>query len=297
MLKCGRGMYNFFHVRHCGKKKWPRTSEGNLCLIDKLNPARTVSVASCTFIAPCLTLSAQDRCCVPNPTEARLHRRCFGTNTRSRTYYYDVLGVSPKATQAEIKSAYYKLSKIHHPDINKKAGAKSMFTQISEAYETLGNNKKRRMYDQGIYSRNEPPDDDGDYTQQFREREGFGSPRQAPPTGRTSQYNFDEFYRRHYSEAFKQDQIDREYFRHMEEQIERDRVHSIVRSLATGLMVLSLIVTFLFTGRSRMKRPTGKRDWHSGANGSIIVSYAMMIVDTNLWFSQGQESVLRYLYI
>ena len=188
-----------------------------------------------------------------------MHRRCFSTNTRSRTYYYDLLGVSPKATQAEIKSAYYKLSKVHHPDINKKAEAKRTFTQISEAYETLGNIKKRRMYDQGIYSRNEPVDG-SDYTRPFREREGFGSPRQAPPTGRTNQYNFDEFYRQHYSEAFRQEQADREYYRQMHEAAESERMYRFVRSVATGFIILSMLATFLFSGKPPLQRPKGKRD-------------------------------------
>uniref|UniRef100_A0A673BB84 J domain-containing protein n=1 Tax=Sphaeramia orbicularis TaxID=375764 RepID=A0A673BB84_9TELE len=65
--------------------------------------------------------------------------------------YYDILKVSPSATQSQIKSAYYKQSFIYHPDKN--AGseeAKQMFAEISEAYTVLGNITLRRKYDRGI---------------------------------------------------------------------------------------------------------------------------------------------------
>lgn len=63
--------------------------------------------------------------------------------------YYEILGVSKNATQEEIKKAYRKLAKAYHPDANpgdKKAEEK--FKEISEAYEVLGNEEKRRQYDQ-----------------------------------------------------------------------------------------------------------------------------------------------------
>ena len=62
--------------------------------------------------------------------------------------YYEILGVSKTATQAEIKSAYRKLALEWHPDKNKSKEASEKFKEINKAYEVLSNNEKRQMYDQ-----------------------------------------------------------------------------------------------------------------------------------------------------
>lgn len=61
---------------------------------------------------------------------------------------YDVLGVSKDASQAEIKKAYRKLSKKYHPDLNDSDDAEQKFKEISDAYEILGDEQKRKQYDQ-----------------------------------------------------------------------------------------------------------------------------------------------------
>lgn len=63
--------------------------------------------------------------------------------------YYKILGVDKKASQAEIKKAYRALAKKYHPDKNKgNAEAEDKFKDISEAYEVLGDEEKRKQYDQ-----------------------------------------------------------------------------------------------------------------------------------------------------
>lgn len=64
--------------------------------------------------------------------------------------YYDALGVSKKATKQEIKKAYQKLAKKWHPDVNKASGAEDKFKEIAEAYEVLGNEEKRKLYDEEL---------------------------------------------------------------------------------------------------------------------------------------------------
>ena len=63
--------------------------------------------------------------------------------------YYEVLGIAKGASEAEIKSAYRKLAKKYHPDLNpgdKTAEAK--FKEVNEAYEVLSDKEKRARYDQ-----------------------------------------------------------------------------------------------------------------------------------------------------
>ena len=59
--------------------------------------------------------------------------------------YYKILGVTKEATEKEIKSAYRKLARTYHPDVNPSAEAK--FKNINEAYEVLGDAEKRKRYD------------------------------------------------------------------------------------------------------------------------------------------------------
>jgi molecular chaperone DnaJ len=69
--------------------------------------------------------------------------------TTAKQDYYELLGVSRKAPQKEIRQAYRKLARKYHPDLN--PGDKSSeekFKQVQEAYDVLSDAKKRQMYDQ-----------------------------------------------------------------------------------------------------------------------------------------------------
>lgn len=62
--------------------------------------------------------------------------------------YYSILGVGRSATEKEIKQAYRKLARKYHPDVNpNKKEAEEKFKEVSEAYEVLSDQEKRRLYD------------------------------------------------------------------------------------------------------------------------------------------------------
>src|SRR3990172_9594458 len=83
----------------------------------------------------------------------------------ARKDYYKTLGVSPDASQEEIKRAYRRLAMQYHPDRHKDPGAEERFKLINEAYETLSNTEKRARYDR--YG----ADGEGGFARPF---EGFG---------------------------------------------------------------------------------------------------------------------------
>lgn len=61
--------------------------------------------------------------------------------------FYAILGVSPAASESEIKKAFRKLAIQYHPDKNPLAEAKHLFQEINEAYDVLGDRDKRALYD------------------------------------------------------------------------------------------------------------------------------------------------------
>ena len=65
------------------------------------------------------------------------------------TRLYDILGVSPSATPDEIKKAYRKLARTHHPDVNPgDAEAEARFKEVGAAWDVLGDKDKRALYDE-----------------------------------------------------------------------------------------------------------------------------------------------------
>jgi molecular chaperone DnaJ len=92
--------------------------------------------------------------------------------------YYATLGVSRDAKPEEIRKAYRHLARKHHPDVNPgNKAAEEKFKQLSEAYEILSDEKKRKVYDQyGFYSDNLPPGGYGPGA-------GPTAPGYAPPPG------------------------------------------------------------------------------------------------------------------
>lgn len=126
------------------------------------------------------------------PVTARIYRY-YSTQT---TDHYETLSLKRNASRKEIKHAYYKLSKQFHPDINTDPTAQDKFRQIHDAYNVLGDERRKLEYDRQLMHRDGTP---GGQMNEFTRRE-FKSrtPGQGPPTGKTNVYDFDEYYREHY---------------------------------------------------------------------------------------------------
>ena len=114
--------------------------------------------------------------------------------------HYHALGLTSKATQIEIKTAYYKLSKMYHPDMNKENNEEksAKFRQVTAAYEVLGNLKLRKLYDKGFLSGpgvhihstdSDETDKDGLYKGRFYQTSK--TTRSQPVMGRTNKFDFD----------------------------------------------------------------------------------------------------------
>lgn len=67
----------------------------------------------------------------------------------ARRDYYEILGVPRTATQEEIKRAFRRLAREHHPDINQDPRAGERFKEMNEAYQILGDPERRAQYDRG----------------------------------------------------------------------------------------------------------------------------------------------------
>lgn len=91
--------------------------------------------------------------------------------------YYNVLGVKPEASAAEIKRAYRSLAMKHHPD---RGGDEKKFKEISEAYDVLGNPEKRKQYDnpQSFGFSNQGFGNGSPFEDIFAQAFGFSQPRQ-----------------------------------------------------------------------------------------------------------------------
>ncbi|KAJ6655753.1 hypothetical protein lerEdw1_004806 [Lerista edwardsae] len=170
-----------------------------------------------------------------------------------------MLEVPASATQAQIKTAYYRQSFLYHPDRN--AGseeAAERFTRINEAYMVLGSVALRKKYDRGILSRQ-----DVCGAGRPSGREAAGGPASAPSassrrtqtftSGRTPSkpiFDFDKFFRAHYGEQLEREQFMREQRRMMEKRkAQADKKWQLDKLQELAVTILFISAMALLFGR------------------------------------------------
>ena len=134
-------------------------------------------------------------------------------------------GLKPTASQSQIKSAYYQLSKKFHPDVAVDvANAKEKFARLSTAYEVLGSPDKRAVYDRtlcttmGTTTAHSPYNDIDNEYREFLRRRGSFSPRTgghaSPGTAGRASFDYDAFFRHQYYGMARQNWHARKDFEH-----------------------------------------------------------------------------------
>lgn len=185
-------------------------------------------------------------------------RAYTGTGTRSeplyktKTGYYEILEVSPTATQAQIKTAYYKQSFVYHPDRN--AGSEDAtvrFSDISEAYTVLGNKGLRKKYDRGLLSLSDLT------TARPSAKEAAGGPAKPPAGGRRSVmgadsrggvFDFDQFFKEHYREQLQREKdyrVRKEEMLRKEQETTGERKLGRMMETGVGLMLVVAVAILL----------------------------------------------------
>ncbi|XP_075052739.1 dnaJ homolog subfamily C member 30, mitochondrial [Mixophyes fleayi] len=167
---------------------------------------------------------------------------------KSPTAYYDILEVSGKATQAQIKTAYYKQSFRFHPDRNSGDEASArQFGLVTEAYHILGSTSLRKKYDRGTLSLNDvqtakkPNGKSSSST--FKEASGQkgASSNQTSKTPTKPMFDFDAFYQAHYGEQLAREQ----FWKARREHIEKKKEEKNLSKRLNRMNEFSALLLFL----------------------------------------------------
>ncbi|XP_026527453.1 dnaJ homolog subfamily C member 30 [Notechis scutatus] len=168
---------------------------------------------------------------------------------------YELLGVQSNATQAQIKTAYYRKSFLYHPDRN--AGsveAADLFIHITQAYQVLGNLSLRKKYDRGLLTQKDisnakrPP---GKSKAAAAAAQTVSKKKPVYtsdyPSGKPI-FNFDEFYRAHYGEQLERERLMRLKQQELQKRREnqQDEQYKILESFLFVLFLSGVVILLRF---------------------------------------------------
>lgn len=178
--------------------------------------------------------------------------RTLTTSLQAWANHYDVLGVTPKSSQGDIKAAYYKLSKVYHPDKSTDEASAKKFRDITEAYEVLGNVKLKKMYDRGLLvgdknvsrmTREEEPEPKDPSLRFYKSRDS----RNVIPTmdGKVPIYNFDAWAKSHYNNLYEKAQYEKEFLKKKRMKQEDAAVAHQQEILMMAIFVMTSLCIFM----------------------------------------------------
>eukprot|EP00054_Salpingoeca_dolichothecata_P002684 m.23587 g.23587 ORF g.23587 m.23587 type:complete len:203 (+) comp13193_c0_seq1:56-664(+) len=199
---------------------------------------------------------------------------CFHSSRRFSTYtsrllssadpsfprnFYQILGVSPQATQKEIKAAYYTQTAKYHPDKNPgKPSASQEFSQVTEAYGTLSKRHLRHRYDRrmgfaqggwspGMTQQGVRPNSSSAASTASA---AFHNPNKSNLHYDSSKFNYDAFYQEHYGKVLEKDRLRK---KRREAQQKRDKNNN-TSNIDAGVYLLcgAVLVVFSFVIRGRV---------------------------------------------
>lgn len=214
--------------------------------------------------------SVRQQCRTVSKENAKFIHTC--TYLLRKKTHYEVLEVKSNATAQDVKQAYYKLSKMYHPDRNKvrcefaiynvfyitksfkdNPEAVEKFREVSASYEVLGNYNLRKLYDKGILhtaggqyahaaAREETEEDP--QTRFYRMRMKRQETPQGP--GETPVYDFDEWTKQHYGENFdKRQKAKQRRERQLEKELHRVNSLKLDRLIYVALFSIGVLMVLL----------------------------------------------------
>uniref|UniRef100_A0A1B6GHS9 DnaJ homolog l(2)tid, mitochondrial n=1 Tax=Cuerna arida TaxID=1464854 RepID=A0A1B6GHS9_9HEMI len=140
-----RGLVKYFSVKHWNLVSISSTGKFSF---------RAHHNCNCGQLFGSAVILASSRCILPDNQALsgfgnQTSKRNFHTSNRllKKKDYYEILGVARNASAKDIKKSYFQLAKKYHPDTNKDPDAVKRFQEVSEAYEVLSDDGKRKEYD------------------------------------------------------------------------------------------------------------------------------------------------------